>query len=205
MGVYQFFRDFAGPLATALASVVAVIVTWRVTWRIGNDQVLIARQQADLAGQQAELATVRLKHDLFDRRFEIYETVLAFLIEIFQHGNISDDGISKFVRGTQKAVFVFDQSVVEYFEQLRIQALTLQEQAIFVGDQRNPVGPERTEAAHRKAELFRWFNDQFPVLIQRLKPFMALDENTASRPYPPITGSREPLPTLENAQGVQDC
>jgi hypothetical protein len=145
MGVYQFFKDFAGPLATVLASVVAVIITWRVTWRIGYDQVLIARQQADLARQQAELATVRLKHDLYDRRFEIYETVFAFLIEILQLSNISREGMSKFVRGTQKAVFVFDQSVVDYFERLRTQAVILQERAAFLSDQRNlwvPTAPK---------------------------------------------------------------
>jgi hypothetical protein len=200
MGVYQFFKDFAGSLATVLASVVAVIITWRVTWRIGYDQVLIARQQADLARQQAELATVRLKHDLFDRRFEIYETVFAFLIEILQLSNISREGMSKFVRGTQKAVFVFDQSVVDYFERLRTQAVILQERAAFLSDQRNPVGPDRAEAARRQAELFTWFTDQLPILIQRLKPFMALDENTASRPYPPLAGRRETLPTVGNAQ-----
>ena len=66
------------------------------------------------------------------------------------------------------------------------------------------MGPERTEAARREEELFAWFTDQLPVLIARLKPFMALDENTASRPYLPVTGRREALPTLENAQGAQD-
>jgi hypothetical protein len=190
MGVYQLFKDFAGPFATVLASVAAVFVTWQVTGRIGHDQVLVAKQQADIARQQADLATVRLKHDLFDRRFEIYETVFAFLIEIVQDSNISPEGMSKFVRGTQKAVFVFDQSVVDYFEQLRTQAAILQEQVALLHNQGNPQGPERSEAPRRRAELFMWFTHQLPILMQRLRPFMALDENTASRPYPPIAGGR---------------
>jgi hypothetical protein len=175
MGLYHFFKDFAGPIATGLAAVAALFVTWR----LGKSQLLVAKHQADVA-------TVRLKHDLFDRRFEIYETVLFFLIEILQSSNMSREGMSKFVRGTQKAVFVFDQPVTDFFEHLRRQAVILQETAAFLNDQNNRVGEERTAAARRRSELFTWFTDQFPVLVDRLKPFMALDENTASRPYLPI-------------------
>jgi hypothetical protein len=61
--------SLAGPFATIVAASVAVFVTWR----LGSGQLSIAKQQAATAQQQAELAAVRLQHDLFDRRFAIYE------------------------------------------------------------------------------------------------------------------------------------
>jgi hypothetical protein len=159
-----------------------------VTWRLGRNQLAIAqqqaetaRQQADIARQQADLSIVRLQHDLFDRRWEIYDVVFFFLIEILQSSNLSREEMSKFVRETRKSVFVFDQETTDYFEDMRKQAVFLQEAASFLSDQNNPVGPERTEAARRRSELFTWFEQQFESLVERLKPFMALDKNTATR------------------------
>jgi hypothetical protein len=174
------------PLASPIATVIAAGAASYIAYRFGKGQLGIAEEQKRIAQQQAHLATVRLKHDLFDRRYEIYEVVFFFLIEIFQSSNLSQEAMSKFVRGTQKAVFVFDQATVDYFEELRKRAIYLQEAASFLGDQRNPIGEERTRAASRRAELFTWFTEQLPVLVERMKPFMALDENTASRAYAPV-------------------
>jgi hypothetical protein len=53
--------SLAAPAATIVAASAAVFVTWR----LGRDQLGIAKQQATTARQQAELAAVRLQHDLF--------------------------------------------------------------------------------------------------------------------------------------------
>ena len=167
----------AGPIATMLAAGAAVFVTWR----LGRNQLAISQQQAESARQQADLSIVRLQHDLFDRRWEIYDVVFFFLIEILQSSNLSREGMRKFVRETRKSVFVFDQETTDYFEYMRKQAVFLQGAASFLSDQNNLVEPERTEAARRLSELFMWFEQQFESLVERLKPFMALDKNTATR------------------------
>jgi len=187
---YDFFKDFAGPTATAIAASAAVFVTWR----LGRAQYGIAREQAEVARRQADLAAVRLQHELFDRRWEIYDVVFFFLIEILQSSNMSREGMSKFVRETRKSVFVFDQETTDYFEKLRRQALILQEAASFLNDQNNLVGPERSTAVRRRSELFTFFEQQFESLVERLKPFMALDENTATRAPRPISPTPPPAP-----------
>jgi hypothetical protein len=181
---YDLFKDFAGPVATMTAAIVAVFVTYR-----------LGRGQLDTAELQARLATVRLKHDLFDRRYEIYEVVFVFLIEIIKTRNITEGGMSTFVRGTQKAVFLYDQETVDYFENLRKQAVALQGQNALLSDQHNPVGPDRSKAAARAEDLFTWFNDQLTVLVERMKPFMVLDVPVGRiRPGSPATGERQSTP-----------
>jgi hypothetical protein len=129
-GFYALLRDFAGPVATIVAASAAVFVTWR----LGRAQHRVAADQAKIAQLQADLATVRLQHDLFDRRYEIYEIVFMFIIEIIQRSDMSEEGMRKFVRGMTKAPFLFDQKMTDYFEDLRRQAVYLQEAASFVSD-----------------------------------------------------------------------
>jgi hypothetical protein len=176
-GSYALFKDFAGPAATIVAAFAAVFVTWR----LGRAQYRVAADQAKIAQLQADLATVRLQHDLFDRRYEIFEIVFLFILEIIQHNDMSEEGMRKFVRGTTKAPFLFDQEMTDYFEELRRRAVYLQEAASSLRDGHNPVGPERSAAAKSRAELFTWFCNEFERLVRRFNPFLALDKNTATR------------------------
>ena len=61
---YEMLKDFAGPIATVIAAFTAA----GIAWRFGRVQADIAAQQASTAALQAELANVRLQHDLYDRR-----------------------------------------------------------------------------------------------------------------------------------------
>src|SRR3954451_19334371 len=91
---YQVLHDFAGPVATFLAACTAVFITWR----IGKNQIRIAQQQADTAALQAKLADVRLQHDLYDRRYKLYETAKSFSIPIVRDAKIDPHSIPKFNR-----------------------------------------------------------------------------------------------------------
>jgi hypothetical protein len=98
--------SLAQPAATVIAAVAAVFVTW---W-LGNGQLRIAKQQAATARQQAELAAVRLQHDLFDRRFAIYEAAQKLALEVFETASVSREGLSAFIRSTEKSVFLLDKN-----------------------------------------------------------------------------------------------
>jgi hypothetical protein len=105
------------------------------------------------------------------------------LIEIAQVNNISDEGIGKFVMGTSRAVFFFDQDVVDYLDHLRRQSIELQKLVEFL--RTAPVGPERSQASQQRSALFLWFTDQFEEVVKRFKPFMALTADAANQPRPP--------------------
>jgi hypothetical protein len=72
---YEFFKDFAGPVATIFAAAVVAVITFR----FGQIQARIAREQAVTAEQQAKVALDQLRYNLFDKRYEIYRTARDLL------------------------------------------------------------------------------------------------------------------------------
>jgi hypothetical protein len=65
---YQFFKDFAGPIATLIAAGTAGLIT-----------LAFARIQANLARSQRDIALDKLKFDLFEKRYEIYQATKTLL------------------------------------------------------------------------------------------------------------------------------
>src|SRR5437773_4185799 len=107
-------KDFAGPIATVIAAFTAA----GIAWRFGRVQADIAAQQASTAALQAELANVRLQHDLYDRRYKIYATVKAFLVQITRHGRAETEWIIKYAVEIGDAAFLLDQAAIDYLEQI---------------------------------------------------------------------------------------
>jgi hypothetical protein len=171
---YDVFHDFAGPVATVIAATAAAVITWY----FGRTQARIATNQAEIARKQSELAAVRLQHDLYDRRFAIYNAARTLLVqEMDVHGGASLEAIFAFVRGTADAVFLLDGNLEAYLDEIRKKAFRLR----FVYDRLNdkdsvlPVGDERSKLAQEEADLTNWFVEQFKVLIDHFKPFLTLE------------------------------
>lgn len=170
--IYEFLHDFAGAIATIIAATAAVIVTWR----LGKSQLRIAEQQATLAKQQAALAGVRLQHDLFDRRFKVYDAAKTLCLEVYMHNNVSRQAYISFVNGTADTIFLYDQIVVEYIEDMRMRALRLQRLVDILTNPTKAEPDEITGAPNERSQLATWFVEQFSILIAKFKPFLALDQ-----------------------------
>jgi hypothetical protein len=95
--MYEFFKDFAGPLATIIASGTAA---W-VTWHFGSWQAQIARQQADLAEE-------RVKLDKFDRRFAVFDATRELIRIVMQQSHANEEQIFDYRMKTRDAIFLFD-------------------------------------------------------------------------------------------------
>jgi hypothetical protein len=72
---YDALKDFAGPIATVIAATAALIVTVYFNRR----QAKTAMAQKDIAAAQKNIAADKLKHDLFDKRYEIYDAAKSLI------------------------------------------------------------------------------------------------------------------------------
>jgi hypothetical protein len=165
------FVSLAGPTATIIAAVAAVLVAVLVTWRLGKGQLRIAKQQAATARQQAELAAVRLQHDLFDRRFAIYEAAQKLALEVVETANVSREGWNAFIRSTEKSLFLLDKEVTDYLTDMRKRAVNLRN-----ATGKLEQGSEEPGLARERADLSTWFAYQFDVLIEKFKPTLTFDK-----------------------------
>jgi hypothetical protein len=83
----DLLKTFAGPLATVIASVTAGgVAVW-----FGRVQADIARRQAATAAAQKDIAYDKLKHDLFDKRYEIYQAAKAVIEAVIGKRSDIDD------------------------------------------------------------------------------------------------------------------
>jgi hypothetical protein len=79
--VYEYLKDFAGPVATIVAAFAAVGVTWH------------------FAREQARVAREKLRLDLYSRRYRVFEAARKLLAEVAVHGTASEEDLRTFVIG----------------------------------------------------------------------------------------------------------
>lgn len=102
--MYHALRDFAGPIATIIAAVVAA----GVAWQFGRGQRQIAQQQAVTAQGQENTARQRLKLDLYEKRFNIYITVLdLYLADMKKELSDIKEAEFPFVKAFRESQFLF--------------------------------------------------------------------------------------------------
>lgn len=98
----DFFKSFAAPIATITASIVA-----------GTIAVYFALHQKNIAFQQKEIAKEKLRLDLFDRRYKIYESIFNYYGALIGWSGTDEQQVvsTNFFRATKEANFLFGEEV----------------------------------------------------------------------------------------------
>jgi len=124
---------------------------------------------------QHKTNALRLKHELFERRFQVYDAFRSFLGGIMHEGKTSHSACLTMLRETGKAEFLFGSDVPEYLLSAYQKGLDLVESHRKLdGDPRLPVGEERNRVAHENAEQVMWFANQYTVLPKLFGKYLNL-------------------------------
>lgn len=127
-----------------------------------------------IAWRQWRTARNKLKLDLFDRRFAVYDTARTFLGSIATSGKVHEDELTKFMVGTREARWLLNPEIEDYMnKEIYVKALhhqTTDEELRFA----NP-GEDRTKLARAKAEQRQILLAQFEVLNEKFKKFLSLE------------------------------
>ena len=83
---------------------------------------VIAAVGAWIALQQTHLARVKLQHDLYDRRYAVFNSARMLLEEVVTNKLASADTFNSFVIGTLNSPFLFDDELAAYLAELRKRA-----------------------------------------------------------------------------------
>lgn len=126
------FVDTVNALATTLIAALVALITWK-QWATDR---------------------ARLRHELFERRYEIYERIAAFLSDVAIEGRVSPNRDFQFLRETKRAYFVYggDQKIADLISAIYKQAVQLQA----LHDER-PDSRERTSNLERQREIKEFF------------------------------------------------
>lgn len=136
---------------------------------------IIAGAAAWLAYLQHKTNALRLKHELFERRFQVYDAFRSFLGGIMAEAKTSHAACLTMLRETNQAQFLFGSEIPEYLLSAYHKGLDLVESHRKLdGEGRLPVGDERSRVAHENAEQVMWFSNQYTVLPKLFGKYLNL-------------------------------
>jgi hypothetical protein len=126
-----------------------------------------------IAYRQWRLAQNKLKFDLFERRYSVYEAAKILLSSIMTSGKAKDEELFKFLVATREAKWLLSSQVAEYLNtQLYHKAVDLQTLAAELEGM--PVGEERSNNVRAQAELKKWLYAQHNVLDEHFATYLQL-------------------------------
>lgn len=126
-----------------------------------------------IAYRQWRTAQNKLKFDLFERRFSVYDTARTFIRSILTSGKVSDEELFKFVSGTREAKWLLNAEISEYlWKSLYQRAVELQTLDLELADM--PTGEERARNVRSQSEIKSWIMGQHDVLDEKFSEFLLL-------------------------------
>jgi hypothetical protein len=142
--------------------------------------VLIALIGAWIAYQQMHIAAVRLRFDLYQKRYAVFEAARRLLAEVKKHPTGLDFDLEAYDLGTADAVFLFlhTDDLSNYLGELREHAINLRDlnKRLFPPMNFGTVAAddEKRLSEERNKEL-DWFGNQTTELVKQFKPFLRFD------------------------------
>lgn len=134
---------------------------------------LIAGIAIYVAWQQWRTNRQKLKLDLFDKRFAIFQSTRTFLSTVLRDGRVNREDLEKFRMGILDSVFLLDQGTSDYLWGLR----SIGSKAIMYNTQLEgvPVGEKRNELVDNEHREVEKLMDALGDLQEKFKPFLKLD------------------------------
>jgi hypothetical protein len=147
------FQAFVQILQGLLTAVIAVVAVW------------IAFQQSKTARDQHRVAQDKLKLDLFDRRYKVYQGLMEFIGVLNNEGRAPREAFGEFYRAIGPAKFLFSDSVTTYMEGVRKKAVELCQAGAVIArataDKGESVPQQQlSESSAKERELVGWFYEQ---------------------------------------------
>jgi len=126
-----------------------------------------------IAYQQWRTNAKRLRHELFDRRYEQFTVVREFLGSIMTSGKSKPDEQMKFLSGTRGVRFIFDKEIAEYIDKT-IWHLAIELECLDSELEGVPVGEKRSKNVKRQSEIKKQLYEELKTLEEKFAKYLQL-------------------------------
>ena len=125
---------------------------------------------AFIAFQQFKVSHDKLRLDLFDRRYKVYDATRKFLTIIAQKATFDTAELFEFYAGTSDAEFLFGSDVLEYIAQIRERAVAMRTQTKLY--EHFPVSDEHSRLVQAVADAEVWLGNQLTAMKKVFTPYL---------------------------------
>jgi hypothetical protein len=135
--------------------------------------VIIAACGVWIAWQQKRIADVHLRHEQYDRKCRVYGSAKGLLVALQADGRITRSSFQRYFEGVADAVFLFDQNVQNYLNNMRKMAA----RNIHIGERlknQNMSQEQRNVLIDEELKSVQWFLAQFDEIHDLFGPTMRL-------------------------------
>lgn len=132
------------------------------------------------AYQQWKINTSKLKLDLFEKRYAVYDGVRKFLSVILSEATFTDKDLFQYYADTSDAEFLFGSEVVTFIDKVKRKSLrmrTLQKKY-----DRLPTGEKRSELVEKEHVELEWLMGQLSQLRKVFSPYLSFSKE-ANDPF----------------------
>jgi hypothetical protein len=135
-----------------------------------------------IAALQWHVADNKLRLDLFDRRYKVYEATRKFLAVITREAAFAQSQLIEFDIGTSDAEFLFRADVAAYLAEIRKRALHMRTARQLL---ESPCASDDERSRHAQAEHddLLWLGDQITAMTKNFAPYLGF-ANVRSRVVP---------------------
>lgn len=126
-----------------------------------------------IALQQWRTNTKRLRHELFDRRYEQFTIVREFIGAILTSGKSKQEEQFKYLVGTRGMRFIFDKEIAEYVDK-NIWHLAVDLECLDAELEGVPVSDERSNNVKKQSEIKKQLHAELKSLEEKFAKYLQL-------------------------------
>ena len=108
-----------------------------------------------IAHKQGQVDKNRLKYELFDKRYDVYEKIGAYIAEILISGNADPKASVQFIRDTKSTYILFGDDISEFVTEIYSKAVTLHALDEGLNDLQDE---ERSKNIKAQLEIKDWYS-----------------------------------------------
>jgi len=154
------WTDYLSALLTPVIALFGIYIAWQ--------QKLINRWRFE---HERRMDEANFKHNVFDRRYDIYEAVVRTLVLTTRGVPLGNEDWVRFIAAREKSAFIFDKDIADYLRDIdkRIQRLEYLKKK-----ERSEHGERLGEVLDEAEEIVRWMEEENNNVKSRFMKYMHL-------------------------------
>ena len=127
-----------------------------------------------IAYEQWKTNRDKVKLELYDRRYKIYDETRRFISSAVRNGDLTNEDFSKFYEVLPETRFLFQDDVYSYMQELINKGANLHADSVIASG--SSENPHYKNAVEKAGDIVNWYGKQYDKLHVIFKPYLSFEK-----------------------------